>query len=121
MKKHLFTMVLCACTFLPLSFYSCSQGSIPSNEGPATAKSYTVHLGFGGEITDISTSPLTRAEAADSDIADSDIYGIQVYSCPDDTASNANSTYAYYAYGLFNNKSDMTISLLQGYKLKFRK
>ncbi|MCI1686282.1 MAG: hypothetical protein LKI65_01770 [Prevotella sp.] len=114
MKKHLFTMVLCACTFLPLSFYSCSQGSIPSNEGPATAKSYTVHLGFGGEITDISTSPLMRAEAADSDI-----YGIQVYSCPDDTASNANSTYTYYAYGLFNDKSDMTISLLQGYKYRF--
>lgn len=109
MKRHLFIMILCACT---LVFYSCSQGSTSSNQEPTTAKSYTVHLGFGGEITDISTSTLTKAAAVDTDL-----YGIQVYSCP---ATNSSSpTYAPYAYGLFDNISSMTVNLLQGYTYKF--
>lgn len=111
MKKNLFTMILCACAFTSLSFYSCSQEST-SSQGPTTAKSYTVHLGFGGEITNISTSPLTKAV-----VADSDLYGIQVYSCP--ATSSSSPTYTQYAYGLFNNKSDMTVNLLQGYIYKF--
>ena len=112
MKKNLFTMILCACAFTSLSFYSCSQESTSSNQGPTTAKSYTVHLGFGGEITNISTSPLTKAA-----VADTDLYGIQVYSCP--ATSSSSPTYTQYAYGLFNNKSDMTVNLLQGYIYKF--
>ena len=112
MKKNLFTMILCACAFSSLSFYSCSQESTSSNQGPTTAKSYTVHLGFGGEITNISTSPLTKAA-----VADSDLYGIQVYSCP---ATSSNSpTYTEYAYGLFDNTSNMTVNLMQGYIYKF--
>lgn len=112
MKKHLFITVLCACTFLSLSFYSCSQDSIPSNQGPATAKSYTVHLGFGGEITDISTSPLTKAAASDSNL-----YGIQVYSCP--VKNSVAATYTPYAYGLFDNTGNMTVNLKAGYIYKF--
>ncbi len=112
MKKHLFTTVLCACTFLSLSFYSCSQGNNPSDEGPATAKSYTVHLGFGGEITDISTSPLTKAAEADSDL-----YGIQVYSCP--VKDSVAATYTPYAHGLFGNTGNMVVNLKAGYIYKF--
>jgi len=110
MKRHLFTTILCACA---LVFYSCSQGSTSSNQEPTTtSKEYTVHLGFGGEITNISTSPLTKAASEDSDL-----YGIQVYSCP--AADSISPTYSYYANGLFNDKSDMTINLLQGYIYKF--
>ncbi len=112
MKKNLFTMILCACAFSSLSFYSCSQDSTSSNQGLTTAKSYTVHLGLGGEITDISTSPLTKAA-----VADSNLYGIQVYSCP--ATSTESPVYTQYAYGLFNDKSAMTVNLLQGYIYKF--
>jgi hypothetical protein len=113
MKKHLFTMILCAYTLTSLIFYSCSDGSTSSNQEPkTTSKEYTVHLGFGGEITNISTTPLTKVVDADTDL-----YGIQVYSCP--AADSISPTYTYYATGLFNDKSDMTINLLQGYIYKF--
>lgn len=112
MKKNLFIMILCACALSSLSFYSCSQESTSSSQGLTNAKSYTVHLGLGGEITDISTSPLTKAA-----VADSNLYGIQVYSCP--ATSSSSPTYTQYAYGLFNDKSAMTVNLLQGYIYKF--
>lgn len=106
-------MILCAYTLTSLIFYSCSDGSTSSNQEPkTTSKEYTVHLGFGGEITNISTSPLTKAATVDTDL-----YGIQVYSCP--AADSISPTYSYYAYGLFDNKSDMTVNLLQGYIYKF--
>jgi len=106
-------MILCAYTLTSLIFYSCSDGSTSSNQEPtATSKEYTVNLGFGGEITNITTTPLTKVAAADSDL-----YGIQVYSCP--ATDSISPTYTYYAYGLFDNKSDMTINLLQGYIYKF--
>lgn len=89
----------------------CSQGNTDIEEQnptiPVNPKEYIVSLGFFGEITDISESPLTRVET-------NDLYGIQVYSMP------ANGTeYKPYAYGLFDDKVKMTVKLLEGYKYKF--
>ena len=69
---------------------------------------YNVSLNFGGEIS-VGEEPLTRGTATN------DIYGINVYV---DTDGDGKIT-EHYAYGLFDNKEDMTISLLSGYKYAF--
>ena len=69
---------------------------------------YNVSLCMGGEIS-VEDEPLTRGTATN------DIYGINVFV---DTNGDGNIT-DHYAYGLFDNKQDMTISLLSGYKYKF--
>lgn len=102
MRKILFTLTAL------MVLYSCSTTDNPVDEMESTnPKEYTVSLGFAGEITNITDSPLTRA-------ATTDLYGIQVYSKP--TTSGA---YQPYAYGVFNDKSKMTIKLLGGYTYKF--
>ena len=71
-------------------------------------KEYTVSLKLGGEIT-TSDSPLARAETESTDL-----YGVQVYRKKTDETS-----YSYFAYGLFDNVSDMKINLLEGSTYKF--
>lgn len=68
-------------------------------------KEYTISLKMGGEVT-ASDSPLARAETESNDL-----YGVQVYSDKTD--------YGYFAYGLFDNVSDMKINLLEGSTYKF--
>ena len=101
----LFAVLMC------VNFASCSNddgiGPNEPNE-PQKPKEYTVSLGFTGEIS-ISESPLSRA-------SENNLYGIQVYSCPNVDGS---TTYTKYAYGLFDDISKMTIKLLEGYKYKF--
>ena len=80
------------------------NGELPTTDEP---KEYIVSLGFSGEITDITESPLSKA-------ATNDLYGIQVYSSPS-TADD----YKPYAYGLFDNIDNIVIKLLEGYKYKF--
>ena len=91
-------------------FAACTNNDEPIENNPnnETPKEYIVSLGFSGEITDITESPLSRA------VSD-DLYGIQVYSTPAAT----NEEYAPYAYGLFDDKNNMVIKLLEGYKYKF--
>jgi|LSQX01.2.fsa_nt_gb hypothetical protein len=86
---------------------SCSKDTVVDDE-PTTPTEYMVSLGFSGEITEISESPLRSTES-------NDLYGIQVYAVP----NNGSSDYKPYAYGLFDDKSLMTIKLLEGYKYKF--
>lgn len=62
----------------------------------------TVHLGTAGEV---------QTKAAGTD----DLYGINVYY---DSSKDGNSD-THYAYGVFDNKEDMSISLLAGYTYKF--
>lgn len=98
-------------------FSSCSNENL--NEGNEnnsdmngdSPKEYVVSFNYTGEITNIETSPLSRNGE------NNNIYGIQVYSCPTDT--NAMQNYNYYAYGIFNDKSQMSIRLTEGYKYKF--
>lgn len=91
---------------LYFNFTACSNDDVPSE--PQSPKEYTVSLGFTGEIS-VSESPLSRASG-------NDLYGIQVYSCPDVDGA---TTYTYYAYGLFDDTSLMTLKLVSGYKYKF--
>ena len=70
---------------------------------------YTVSFDLGGEFISTSETPLSRTE-----VIPKKIYGINVYYKKDD-----NSSYQNYAYGLFDNIEDMTISLIGGYKYKF--
>ncbi len=101
--KKLFLML----AILSLVFASCSKDEINKpNDGNDY---YIVQLGWSGDILDIFEEPLTRASG-------NDLYGIQVYSCPDTEESNA---YTPYAYGLFDDIEDITIKLLVGYKYKF--
>lgn len=104
-KGKLLLLMLAACFFA-----ACTNNDEPieSNPNNETPKEYIVSLGFSGEITDITESPLSRA------VSD-DLYGIQVYSTPAAT----NEEYAPYAYGLFDDKNNMVIKLLEGYKYKF--
>lgn len=79
--------------------------------GKATEQYIQVPIGFSGEITSITESPLVRASNGAKDY-----YAFQVYSKPDD---ESNSNYERYACGLFYNKENMIINLKTGYKYKF--
>jgi hypothetical protein len=101
MKKTLFILLA------TLGFISCSTSDDPTNETTTTPKEYVISLGFSGEITSIEDTPLTKAVS-------NNLYGIQVYLMP------TNGTeYQPYAYGLFDDISNITIKLLEGYKYKF--
>ena len=87
--------------------------SCETNENPATEQPdqdfYTVSLGWDGEILDTWYEPM-RANSTD------DLYGIQVYSIPD---NGEQVEWERYAHGLFDKTGDITIKLLKGYKYKF--
>ena len=92
---------LCACG---------SDETISGSEEPVKElKEYTVSLKLSGEIT-TSDSPLARAETDSKDL-----YGVQVY-----RQETGKTSYSYFAYGLFDNVSDMKINLLEGAMYKFR-
>lgn len=108
MKKILLTLAI----ILP-TLAGCGKEEVENNpaESVDNPKEYTISLGFSGEITDITESPLNRADGS----ANTDLYGIQVYS-----SSSINShDYKPYAYGLFNKKESMVIKLVEGNKYKF--
>lgn len=72
----------------------------------------TVSFAMKGDIT-VEETPLSRA--AGEDVESKDLYGINVY-YDKDLDGKINDVYGY---GLFDNVSDMTISLLTGFKYKF--
>lgn len=78
---------------------------------PDEPETYTVNLGWAGEILDVSYEPMaTRASS-------NDLYGIQVYSKP--KSATATTSWAPYAYGLFDDPSNITITLQSSHKYKF--
>lgn len=92
-----------------VNFTSCNgNDEIKPNE-PQKTKEYTIALGFSGEIK-VSESPLSRTDSEENN----DLYGIQVYSCP-----NEGGQYSNYACALFTDVSSMIITLVEGYKYKF--
>ena len=101
---------MAACALVAAALVACSKDDAPApQEDP---EFYTVQLGWDGEILDVvGYEPLTRANSAD------DLYGIQVYSRPDDDATTP--TWTPFAYGLFDGAADISINLLKGYKYKF--
>ena len=78
---------------------------------PDEPETYTVNLGWAGEILDVSYEPMTRATT-------NDLYGIQVYSMPESASSSTD--WAPYAAGLFDDPSNITITLAGGYKYYFK-
>ena len=93
-----------------LAFCACgSEEVIGGGEEPEKElKEYTVSLKMGGEVT-TSESPLARAETESNDL-----YGVQVY-----RKEVGKTDYSDFAYGLFDNVSDMKINLLEGGTYKF--
>ena len=92
--------------------FSCSNNEdelLSKEQEENDQETYTISFDLGGEFISTSETPLSRTEAIPKRI-----YGINVYYKKDD-----NSSYQNYAYGLFDNVEDMTISLIGGYKYKF--
>ena len=102
MKNLLFLLCMIA---LSWSCSSSSEGEPEPEPVPEEPKEYLVSLGLTGEI-DIEESPLSKASS-------NDLYGIQVYS------KTSTTEYTPYAYGLFDDKSLMTVKVLEGYNYKF--
>lgn len=78
---------------------ACQELTKPEDDNP---DSIVVHLGMTDDLQ-------TRASATNN------LYGINVYYDP---ARDGNPN-THYAYGLFDNKDDMSITLLSGYTYKF--
>ena len=92
------------------AFSACGSDEIivGQEEPEKELKEYTVSLKMVGEVT-TSESPLARAETESTDL-----YGVQVY-----RKESGSTSYSYFAYGLFDNVSDMKINLLEGSAYKF--
>ncbi len=72
---------------------------------------YTVQLGWDGEIIDVMYEPLDTRATTD------DLYGIQVYSKPNNNSTA--TSWEPYAYGAFDDPTDISIDLASGNKYKF--
>lgn len=92
---------------------SCSNADEPLPEPTPNDEgvSYEVSLSLGGEYTNVTEEPLSRADETPKKY-----YGINVYCMKTDGTENS---YGHYAYGVFDNVADMKITLLGGYKYKF--
>lgn len=90
-----------------VAMIACSKEDAPApQEEP---EFYTVQLGWGGEIVDIAYEPLGTRAATD------DLYGIQVYSRP----NNNSTATSWEPYGVFDDPTDISIDLASGNKYKF--
>lgn len=88
-----------------MALASCQEKLTP--EIPAGEQEvYTVKLACAGEL-DVTHAPLTKGE-------NTDLYGIQVYYAP-----VSGGSYQHYAYGLFDDVSDISLDLIADYKYKF--
>lgn len=105
MKLRHFVFAACASA---LTFAACEQVTDPAAPDKVP-EIYTVKLDCTGEI-EVNQAPLTRY-TPDKD----DLYGVQVYYKP---VSGSNS-YKKYAYGLFDDLSNVTIDLIADYKFRF--
>ena len=107
--KHLL-FALCAVLFGATSCETLNDFiTLPETPETPSAEYYTVSLGFGGEI-EVDYEPLRSAE-------NNDLYGINVYSAPANVEGTP--TWTNYAYGLFDDPSNIKIDLLVGYQYKF--
>lgn len=110
MKAKNLLFALCAVLFGATSCETLNDFiSLPETPETPSAEYYTVSLGFGGEI-EVGYEPLRSAE-------NNDLYGINVYSAPANVEGTP--TWTNYAYGLFDDPSNIKIDLLVGYQYKF--
>lgn len=95
------------------TLFSCSNNEdelLPKEQEQSNQETYTISFDLGGEFISTSDTPLSRNAVTPK----KKIYGINVYYTKD-----GEQKYQNYAYGLFDNIEDMTISLIGGYKYKF--
>lgn len=102
--KALLTVVLCYTTV------SCGSEEIAPADDTSQEKRevYEVAFELGGDFITTSQDPLTRATSGRT------LYGIEVM-----YKDAGSSSYSHYAEGLFDNVSDMRISLESGYQYAF--
>lgn len=100
MKKIIFILTV----FL---LWSCSEEDIPNNNTISGEEYVTAKLTFGGEILSITEEPMTKA--LDND----DLTGIQIY-----TVSESGEETPY-AWGLFDDVSNITVKLKKGTEYVF--
>lgn len=109
--------MLTAAAILLLS--SCSKTSHEPESKEPEAKVYQIALGFNGDLTVGEETPLSslapNKTIARSVSATNDLIGIQVRS----RAKGSSSSYNPYAYGLFDDISNVSINLLGGYEYSF--
>lgn len=96
-KSAILALLACVC------FVACENNL---GEIPTEPETYTVKLGWAGEILDVSYEPLSTRATTDN------LYGIQVY-------SNDDSGWMPYAYGLFDDPNNITVTLQNDCKYKF--
>lgn len=90
---------------LSICLQSCEKASLSNNEIEEEPEYITLSLGISGD----GNGTETRSDS------DGNLYGINVFY---DSKKDGNID-THYAYGLFDNKQDMTIQLLSGYKYRF--
>jgi hypothetical protein len=105
-----FRMIGMALLAIMLFSTSCSSDDVvtPDSQEP---KEYTVSIGLGGEILEITQTPLSRTE-----VAKNDLYGIQVFS----KSKTGNANYVPFAYGLFDDVSNVSVTLTDNNFYKFQ-
>lgn len=91
-----------------MAISACEQEVDPINPD-TNPEVYTVTLNCTGEL-DITQVPLSRTNQENNDL-----YGIQVYYAP-----VSGGSYKPYAYGLFDDISNVTLELLADYKYEFK-
>lgn len=102
--KHFFV----ASAMTILAVVACDN-NLSSEQPGGEHEVYKVRLTCVGEI-DVTQQPLSRFTPDNNDL-----YGIQVYYAP-----ISGGAYKQYAYGLFDDVSDVEIELLSDYKYQFR-
>lgn len=90
-----------------MSFAACEEPVDP-NLPDELPEIYTVKLNCAGEI-DVTQEPLSRFTPDNKDL-----YAVQVFYKP-----NSGGSYKYYAYGLFDDVSDLSVELLADYQYRF--
>ena len=107
--KHLL-FALCAVLFVATSCETLNEFiDRPNNTDTPSAEYFTVSLGFSGEV-EFGYEPLRSAE-------NNDLYGINVFTAP--ANAEGNISWTNYAYGLFDDPTNIKIDLLIGYQYKF--
>lgn len=106
MRRFLFP--LCSFLFLVLMSIGCQKAE---QEKVGAGEPVTVSLNIAGDFNvDVSQDPLSKAPTSSNDA-----YAINVYYDKDGDGLQDD----IYAYGLFDNVADMTITLLSNHKYKF--
>ena len=103
MKRLLFLPLLVLC------LSGCMMEELDKESPVQEAKEYLVPIKMAGEILEIEEGPLTKAGE------NNDLYGFQINS-----KKAGETSYSPYAYGLFDDISDVKVKLISGSRVQVR-